>query len=416
MFSRLLGLMTFSDSVLAWHEKAGRRDLPWQRDVTAYRVWVSEIMLQQTRVGAVTEYFERFMARFPRVADLACAEPDEVLHLWSGLGYYARARNLHKAARIIHEGYGNEFPTGFEAVCALPGIGRSTAGAILALALGQRHAILDGNVKRVLARYHAIAGWPGDAVVAKRLWALAERYTPHHRVAEYTQGMMDLGAMACTRTRPSCPDCPLRAACRAYARGEQEIFPTKRPRKTLPVRGTRFMLVARMENQHPHNTETRLPIRSVLLERRPATGIWGGLWGFPECAPDEDTDAWCKAKLGGLPTDTRPLPSFRHTFTHFHLDIHPVLLSYEFVANSVFQEGIMSRFVDANGNSDDTEGVGVIWYPLDGVSGNKPVLGLAAPVARLLDACRSAMHEGRSCHGRKSVEGRGKLRSPQHED
>jgi len=383
--------MVFSDLVLAWHDKEGRRDLPWQREVTAYRVWVSEIMLQQTRVDTVREYFERFMARFPGIADLAGAEPDEVLHLWSGLGYYARARNLHKAVRIIHERHGGEFPTEFAAVCALPGIGRSTAGAIAALALGQRHAILDGNVKRVLARYHRMAGWSGDTAVVKRLWALAERYTPRRRVAEYTQGMMDLGALVCTRTRPSCSDCPLRDACRAYARGDQEAFPTKRPQKGLPVRGTRFMLVVRVENECTH-TGPHSPIRSVLLERRPATGIWGGLWGFPECAEGEDTRAWCTAKFGGAPLRIESLPSFRHTFTHFHLDIHPILLWYGSVSDGISWEKMTYRFADNGGNGHNTDGNETIWYPLDKPSGNKlPVLGLAAPVTRLLKVLRHDM-------------------------
>jgi len=193
-------------------------------------------MLQQTLAITVIEYFQRFMARFPTVRHLALAKLDEVLHLWSGFGYYARARNLHKAARIIHEQYHGRFPMEFDIVAALPGIGRSTAGAILALAFEKRHSILDGNVKRVLARYHAITGWPGNAQVAKRLWEWAEQHTPNHRVAQYTQAMMDLGATICTRTRPVCPHCPLQGTCLAYAQGQQEVLPTKRPSKILPVR------------------------------------------------------------------------------------------------------------------------------------------------------------------------------------
>nr|VFK22855.1 MAG: A/G-specific DNA-adenine glycosylase [Candidatus Kentron sp. LFY] len=380
--------MIFSDLVLKWRERGGRRDLPWQQEVTGYRVWVSEIMLQQTRVGTVTEYFQRFMVRFPRVRDLALAEPDEVLHLWSGLGYYARARNLHSAARIIHERHGGEFPSRFDAVLSLPGIGRSTAGAILALAFGQRHAILDGNVKRVLSRYHAIAGWPGGTMVARQLWALAERYTPHHRVAEYTQAMMDLGALVCTPTLPACPHCPLSRTCRAYAEGQQEDFPTKRTKKPLPVRATRFILVVRT-----HGT-ARPPMRSVLLERRPATGVWGGLWSFPECALEEDFNAWCATELGGVPTNMTPLPPFRHTFTHFHLDIHPILLSYRSITGSVSRTATISPFDDRN-DGGHADGNPIIWYPLDESSiSSPPPLGFAAPVARLLDVCRAILRQG----------------------
>nr|VFK53748.1 MAG: A/G-specific adenine glycosylase [Candidatus Kentron sp. TC] len=382
--------MQFSDAVLEWRTKEGRRDLPWQREVTAYRVWISEIMLQQTRVGAVTAYFERFMARFPRVADLARAEPDEVLHLWSGLGYYARARNLHKAARIIHAHHGGEFPTEFDTVRSLPGIGRSTAGAILALALGRHHAILDGNVKRVLTRHQAIAGWPGNAGVAKRLWELAEHHTPSHRVAEYTQGMMDLGALVCTRTRPLCFRCPVRCNCRAHAKGRQEDFPAKRPRKALPVRATRFILAVRIM---PHHTGS-LPLYSVLLERRPATGIWGGLWSFPECGMEEDPGAWRVAELGDAPIQMKPLPSFRHTFTHFHLDIHPIVLWCGSVADRTSPEGMMLRR-DNDGNVRHGDAHRSIWYPLDEPSANKPpALGLAAPVARLIEVCRNVMRQG----------------------
>nr|VFK39546.1 MAG: A/G-specific DNA-adenine glycosylase [Candidatus Kentron sp. SD]VFK44758.1 MAG: A/G-specific DNA-adenine glycosylase [Candidatus Kentron sp. SD] len=385
--------MTFSDLVLAWRERAGRRDLPWQREVTGYRVWVSEIMLQQTRVGAVLAYFERFMARFPTVADLALADPDEVLHLWSGLGYYARARNLHKAARVIHTRHGDGFPTGFDEVRALPGIGRSTAGAILALAFGQRHAILDGNVKRVLARYHAIAGWPGDTAVAKELWALAERHTPRHRVAEYTQAMMDLGALVCARARPSCPDCPLRGDCRAHAKGQQQDFPAKRPRKAIPARVTRFILVVR--GKDPHDAKPCRPTRSVLLERRPPTGVWGGLWSFPECSSAENLDAWSLEKFGAPPLEKKSLSPFRHTFTHFHLDIHPTLLWYEVAANGAFHGETTSHLVDEEENDHHADGNQTLWYPLDGPSAHAPpALGLAAPVTRLLDACRGAMRQG----------------------
>ncbi|NNJ84652.1 MAG: A/G-specific adenine glycosylase [Gammaproteobacteria bacterium] len=360
--------MTFSDHVLVWHKKNARRDLPWQQAVTPYRVWVSEVMLQQTQVATVTDYFERFMARFPTVRRLAAAELDEVLALWSGLGYYARARNLHKAAGIIHARYDDRFPDTFDAVHSLPGIGRSTAGAILALAFGQRHAILDGNVKRVLTRHHAIAGWPGETAVSNRLWAIAEAHTPHRRIAQYTQAMMDLGATVCTRTRPACPHCPLRESCLAHANGEQERFPTKRPKKTLPVRVTIFVMVM---HQDKHG-------RFLLLEKRPATGIWGGLWSFPECAPEADLDAWCVERFGSAPNSVAHLPPFRHTFTHFHLDIRPVLVAWGETQRQEFPYIMISARE-------------TIWYPLDGETSMKggavselPLLGLAAPVERLL--------------------------------
>nr|VFK35216.1 MAG: A/G-specific DNA-adenine glycosylase [Candidatus Kentron sp. MB]VFK77171.1 MAG: A/G-specific DNA-adenine glycosylase [Candidatus Kentron sp. MB] len=385
--------MLFSDLVIAWYEEKGRRELPWQRETTGYRVWISEIMLQQTRVTTVREYFERFMAHFPTVRELALAESNQLLHLWSGLGYYARARNLHQAARIIHEQYGDVFPTEFETVRALPGIGRSTAGAILALAFGQRHPILDGNVKRVLTRYHGITGWPSDTVVAKKLWALAERYTPHHRVAKYTQAMMDLGAIVCTRTRPSCPQCPLRDACHAHATGKQQAFPTKRPKKALPVRTTRFILVMRGENSG-NGSPDHPQACSVLLKRRPATGIWGGLWSFPECDPATDLDFWCVEQLGAPPMEKEPLPSFRHTFTHFHLDIHPILLRYQAVTNRILRKGTAPYAMETCENDYDREDNPTIWYPLDQSSTDSPpALGLAAPVTRLLEICRDAMRQ-----------------------
>ncbi len=208
---------SFAPRLLAWFHEQGRHDLPWQQEPTPYRVWVSEIMLQQTRVATVIPYYERFMAAFPDLAALAAADEEQVLQLWSGLGYYARARNLHRAARIILQQHGGRFPGEFEQVAALPGIGRSTAGAILSLALGQRHPILDGNVKRVLARHFAVAGWPGHSAVARKLWELSERLTPQYQAAAYNQAMMDLGATLCTRTKPDCSRCPLQESCLAHA-------------------------------------------------------------------------------------------------------------------------------------------------------------------------------------------------------
>ena len=296
-----------SDLLLAWFDRHGRHDLPWQHPRSPYRVWVSEIMLQQTQVSTVIPYFERFMARFPDITSLANASQDEVLHLWTGLGYYARARNLHRAAQHIQDEHQGRFPQDFDAVLALPGIGRSTAGAILAQALDQRYAILDGNVKRVLTRYHAISGWPGSKAVENRLWELADAATPSQRVADYTQAIMDLGATVCGRT-PDCAVCPLNRSCQAWAAGDPRAYPTPKPRKALPVRNTTMLML-----QNPKGL--------VLLEQRPAAGIWGGLWSLPECPPDTDPVEFCQATLGLVMQQAETGTHLRHTFSHFHLDI-----------------------------------------------------------------------------------------------
>ena len=264
----------FSTRVLAWFDENGRKDLPWQHDISPYRVWISEIMLQQTQVATVIPYYESFMQRFPDVLALADASEDEVMHLWSGLGYYSRARNLHKSAKMVAHELGGVFPQTLDGMIALPGIGRSTAGAILSIASGQQTAILDGNVKRVLARFQAVEGWPGKTPVLNELWEYAEAYTPMARVADYTQAMMDLGATVCTRSRPQCGDCPLVADCEGHASGEPTRYPGKKPKKVLPVKQT-CMVVLEHQGQ-------------ILLEKRPPTGIWPGLWSLPEVA---DTDA-----------------------------------------------------------------------------------------------------------------------------
>jgi A/G-specific adenine glycosylase len=287
--------------LLAWFERAGRKHLPWQQDPTSYRVWVSEIMLQQTQVATVIGYYERFMQRFPDVHALAAAPVDEVLHLWTGLGYYARARNLHRAAQLIVTEHGGEFPQKIEAVQALPGIGRSTAGAILALSRGQRHPILDGNVKRVLARYFGIEGFPGERTVEKKLWGLADECTPADRVAHYTQAIMDLGATLCVRSRPLCPACPLAAHCVARIEGRQSVLPAPRPKKIRPQRTAYVVLMVRDDG-------------AVLLERRPPTGIWGGLWTLPQF--DE------RQSIPGAVS----LPPYYHSFTHFDLTLQPLLV------------------------------------------------------------------------------------------
>ena len=340
----------FSKRLLDWYRLYGRQDLPWQRNPVPYRVWVSEIMLQQTQVATVIPYYERFMERFPNVAALAEAEQDQVLHYWSGLGYYARARHLHTAAQQIIDEHAGRFPETFEAVLGLPGIGRSTAGAILSLACGQRHAILDGNVKRVLARYHAVDGWPGNTRVQKVLWELAEQYTPRVEVAAYTQAIMDLGATLCTRAQPNCGRCPVRVGCAAFKSGNQADYPTRRPKKAMPVRSVAMLLIANEQQE-------------LLLEKRPPTGIWGGLWGLPELATDADIKRWCRSELGLKVERSCAWPMLRHTFSHFHLDITPVHAEV-----SELQSRVM-------------EGTRRLWYKPD----SDDERGLAAPVAQLIE-------------------------------
>jgi A/G-specific adenine glycosylase len=306
-------ILRFAPALLAWFDTDGRKDLPWQRNRTPYRVWVSEIMLQQTQVASAIGYFERFMARFPDVGSLAAAPIDEVLHLWSGLGYYARARNLHRAARFIVRELGGEFPRDFAATVALPGVGRSTAGAILALATGARHPILDGNVKRVLARYFAVDGYPGDTAVSERLWALAEACTPHDRVGDYTQGIMDLGATVCTRSNPACLLCPVNGSCAARADNRQDQLPVARPRAARPSREA--WLVVAMRGSH-----------KVLLERRPPAGIWGGLWGLPEFPTRAHAEQWCREHLSG-PARPERGAALRHAFSHFDFEMHPLVVA-----------------------------------------------------------------------------------------
>ncbi len=306
---------SFAKRLLSWWDSHGRKDLPWQQDKTAYRVWISEIMLQQTQVTTVIPYYQRFLGRFPDVASLASASLDDVLHHWTGLGYYARARNLHKAAGVVVDNHGGEFPFGVENLENLPGIGRSTAGAIASLAQDIRAPILDGNVKRVLARHHAVAGYPGETAVARTLWAHAEAHTPRRRFADYTQAIMDLGATVCRRSNPDCASCPLRRSCAAQAADSWAAYPGRKPKRDKPVREARLFVI-----QDPQG--------AVLLEQRPAEGIWGGLWTPPERARDTSIESLAR-ELGTAcpgPAATHVAPVFRHTFTHFHLDIEPVYL------------------------------------------------------------------------------------------
>lgn len=300
--------------LIEWGRTHGRHDLPWQQPPTPYRVWVSEIMLQQTQVATVIPYFERFMARFPALAALAEAELSEVLALWSGLGYYARARNLHAAARRCREAHGGKLPVTLDELTALPGIGRSTAGAILALAHDLPAPILDGNAKRVLARYHAVPGWPGENAVGRELWRLAEKETSRQQAASYTQAIMDLGATICTRAAPACARCPLEANCEAHAAGREASFPAPRPNRPRPLRERRYAWIERAGK--------------VLFEERPPTGVWGGLLCLPELPDALAPETWCET-LGLAARSCRELPGFRHEFTHFRLAARVIALTVE---------------------------------------------------------------------------------------
>ncbi len=342
----------FAQRLLAWHQLSGRKDLPWQQDISPYRVWVSEIMLQQTQVATVIPYYQRFMQRFPSLNALAAAALDEVLQHWSGLGYYARARNLHKAAQCIVAEHAGEFPTAMATVMALPGIGRSTAGAILSIACGQRQPILDGNVKRVLCRRYAVEGWPGKTAVAKQLWSYADSLTPQQHVATYTQAIMDLGASLCRRSQPDCPRCPVSADCAAYAKGTPTAYPHSKPKKPQPVKTVRLWIV---ENQRGE----------FLLERRPPTGIWGGLLSFPEQPREQAAQDWL-SEHGWQAQHLRELDERRHTFSHFHLDIQPVHIKVVENPHAVMEA---QRW---------------LWYKPATSTG-----GLAAPVAKLLQTVQT---------------------------
>ena len=338
-----------TSELIAWHARRGRHDLPWQKERTPYRVWISEIMLQQTQVATVVAYFERFVTRFPDVVTLAAAPIDDVLHLWTGLGYYARARNLHHAARRICNELDGKFPASFAELVKLPGIGRSTAGAILALGCDKPFAILDGNAKRVLARYFGVIGPSAGAAMTHRLWQLAERCTPQENVAVYTQAIMDLGATVCVRRKPLCAFCPLSECCIAREAGCQNEIPAPRPARTRRSRQV-FMLVAVRED------------RTVLLERRPESGVWGGLWCLPEFDTPTDARSYMRQSLQKAQDEPRALSLVEHAFTHFDLVITPLL------ARCVGSAGVM-------------DGAQNVWY-----NTRAPArIGLPAPVKTLLE-------------------------------
>lgn len=346
-------IASFATRIVSWYDNHGRKTLPWQQDKTPYSVWVSEIMLQQTQVATVIPYYLKFMARFPDVLTLANAPEDEVLHHWTGLGYYARARNLHKAAKMIRDDYQGLFPTNFEQVLALPGIGRSTAGAVLSLSLGQHHPILDGNVKRVLARHRAIEGWPGQKTVEEQLWQLTETFTPQQDIQKYNQAMMDIGAGICTRSKPNCAACPVALDCKAQLIGKQTDFPGKKPKKTIPTKAA-WMLVLMQDHQ-------------VLLAKRPPTGIWGGLWCFPEFATQDALKTYLEEQ-GFAAQQLEWLTGFRHTFSHFHLDIQPMMLNLD---NTDSNKQSVGAVMEQNQS---------LWYNISHPS----KVGLAAATERVL--------------------------------
>jgi A/G-specific adenine glycosylase len=311
--------MDFATRIVAWQQRHGRHDLPWQNTRDPYRIWLSEIMLQQTQVSTVIPYYERFLDRFPDLQALALAEQEAVMPYWAGLGYYARARNLHRCAQEIVRDWGGRFPPDATAIATLPGIGRSTAAAIAAFAYGERSPIMDGNVKRVFARHFGIAGDPSRRETESRLWDLAEAQLRDGAgdgidMAAYTQGLMDLGAAICTRGKPQCDRCPVRDTCIANRDGRQAELPTPKTRKASPERYTGMLIV-----QHQGR---------ILLEQRPSPGIWGGLWSLPEFDTDTDAAAACRA-LGAEPRTVFELAAFSHTFTHFRLHVRPWYIAVE---------------------------------------------------------------------------------------
>ena len=343
----------FAKTLLKWFGVHGRKNLPWQKSITPYRVWLSEIMLQQTQVETVIPYFNRFVKAFPNFKQLNTAKPDDVLHLWAGLGYYARARNLHKCAQTVVTQFNGKMPSSVEELISLPGIGRSTAGAIVSIAYEKPAPILDGNVKRVLARYHAIQGWPGNKAVEDALWKKAVQHTPRERCRDYTQAIMDLGATLCTRSSPDCPACPFKRTCKGLKQGLVNELPGKKPKKALPVKQIQMLLI-------------KNKLGEILLEKRPPHGIWGGLWSLPELDLETDSHTHCLTRFGKTGS-LETLPAMRHTFSHYHLDISPVLLTLSKPLTGVTENNLR------------------LWYNME----NPPSVGLAAPVKKLLSLAHS---------------------------
>jgi A/G-specific adenine glycosylase len=353
----VIGPSIFAQRLLEWFAIHGRHALPWQANPTPYRVWISEIMLQQTQVATVIPYYARFMARFPDVRSLAAASLDEVLHLWTGLGYYARARNLHACARALVEHHDGDFPQDLDEVMQLPGIGRSTAGAVLAISRGQRHPILDGNVKRVLSRVFGVAGDPGANAVLAELWKLSDACTPADEVAAYTQAVMDLGATVCTRARPACTLCPMASDCVAAREGRQKELPGKKQKRARPSREA-TLLIAKAGN----NEST-----AVLLERRPPTGIWGGLWSPPQFESENEALVWCSGVFRRT-SSAESLPPIEHAFTHFDLRLLPIVVHCD-PASEIRDEAHR------------------LWYRL----GSPPRIGLPQPISQLFERLRKTL-------------------------
>ncbi|OZI27395.1 A/G-specific adenine glycosylase [Bordetella genomosp. 7] len=348
--------MDFASRIVAWQRSHGRHGLPWQGTQDPYRIWLSEIMLQQTQVATVIPYYQRFLERFPDVSALAAASQDEVMPYWAGLGYYARARNLHRCAQAVVNEWNGRFPPTAQQIATLPGIGRSTAAAIAAFAYGERAPILDGNVKRVFTRHFGIAGDPARRDVEQSLWALAEAQVaaaPRLDMAAYTQGLMDLGATLCTRGKPDCGHCPLADTCVARREGRQAELPTPKTRKAIPERQT-GMLVLQRDG-------------AILLHLRPSPGIWGGLWSLPEFEAGSDP-AQAVQRLGLQPLRRYELAAFAHTFTHYRLHIKPWYVPVQ-PAASLAEPGPAQRWAGA---------------------ADLPGMALPAPVRKLIDGLLEA--------------------------
>ena len=345
----------FAQRLLEWFALHGRHTLPWQENPTPYRVWISEVMLQQTQVATVIPYYARFMTRFSDVQSLSRAPLDEVLHLWTGLGYYARARNLHACAQILVAQHNGEFPQSLEEMMQLPGIGRSTAGAILAISLGQRHPILDGNVKRVLARVFDVTGDPGSGAVLEKLWQRSDACTPSQDVAAYTQAIMDLGATVCTRARPACTLCPMASDCVAAREGRQAELPGQKQKRARPSREATLLIASVGDNGST----------AVLVERRPSSGIWGGLWSPPQFDSEKEALAWCSREFR-CASGSRTLPAIDHAFTHFDLRLKPLMIHCEPSAQA-------------------RDGGDRLWYQLD----SPPRIGLPQPISQLFERLRT---------------------------
>lgn len=347
-----LNTKIFQRLLLHWFDRYGRKDLPWQQHKTPYRVWISEVMLQQTQVSTVIGYFLRFVQEFPSLQTLAAAQEDRILHLWTGLGYYQRARNLQKTAKILCDQHQGEFPTTQAELQTLPGIGRTTAAAILAIGLNKKAAILDGNVKRVMMRLHGLENLLSEKKTIDKLWDLAEQYTPKYRVADYTQAIMDFGATLCSRKNPRCHECPFNKYCLAFIQNKVHLLPRSKPRKKLPIRQSTFLIMTYAEK--------------IFLEKRGLGGVWAGLWSFPELpyqASLEEIKTTCRDLFSVTPKKIQLGQSFRHTFTHFHLDIRPVFIE---IKKPLFKT--MAKKTQ-------------IWYK----SINSPKIGLPLPVKLLLE-------------------------------